>query len=92
LTDFVNVVQEIDKRGFCQSRLISSVAGAAILMACVVCEKDVNIEGVRLAKAVSIASGAADATIKEVCKTLYMYKDRILPQQYLGSDLSILLE
>jgi transcription initiation factor TFIIIB Brf1 subunit/transcription initiation factor TFIIB len=87
----LHIVHEIDRRGICQSRLISSVAGAAIFMACVVCREDVNIEGLELAKAVSIASGAADATIKEVCKALYTYKDRILPQKYLGSDLSILL-
>jgi hypothetical protein len=46
----------------------------------------------QLVKTVSIASGAADATIKEVCKALHPYRDRILPLKYVGTDLSILLK
>jgi transcription initiation factor TFIIIB Brf1 subunit/transcription initiation factor TFIIB len=59
-----HVVQEIDKRGICQSRLISSVAGAAIFTACLVCKKDLDIDEEAILKSVSTASGAADATIK----------------------------
>jgi transcription initiation factor TFIIB len=86
-----HIVKEIDRRGICQSRLISSVAGAAIFIACLVCEQEVKPQGVELVQAVSSASGAADATIKEVCKALYPYKSRILPTRYIACDLSILL-
>jgi transcription initiation factor TFIIIB Brf1 subunit/transcription initiation factor TFIIB len=59
----IHIVREIDKRGICQSRLISSVAGAAIFTSCLVCN-DMDTDEVQILKAVSIASGAADATIK----------------------------
>jgi transcription initiation factor TFIIIB Brf1 subunit/transcription initiation factor TFIIB len=83
--------QEIDKRGVCQSRLISSVAGAAIFMACIVCNDNTCADADKLLKSVSVVSGAADATIREVCKTLYVYSERILPQRYVGADLTHLL-
>jgi hypothetical protein len=47
---------------------------------------------VDLLKSVSGVSGAADATIREVCKTLYIYSERILPVRYVGSDLTLLLQ
>jgi transcription initiation factor TFIIIB Brf1 subunit/transcription initiation factor TFIIB len=87
-----HIVQEIDKRGVCQSRLISSVAGAAIFMACIVCKQHTYVDAVDLLNSVSSVSGAADATIREVCKTLYIYSERILPQRYMGSDLTLLLQ
>ena len=59
-----HIVQEIDKRVMCQSLLISSVAGAAIFMAYIVCKKDVDTREIEILQAVSAVSGAADATIK----------------------------
>jgi transcription initiation factor TFIIIB Brf1 subunit/transcription initiation factor TFIIB len=85
------IVQEIDKRGICQSRLISSIAGASIFLACVVCHNEKEIDSVALLRDVSAACGAADATIREVCKALHVYGDRILPRQLMGSDLQLLL-
>jgi hypothetical protein len=89
--DYSDVVeQEVDRRGICQSRLISSIVGGAIFMACVVCGEQ-DQDGSKLVATVSAASGAADATIREVCKTLYIYRDRILPVCYIGHDASMLL-
>jgi hypothetical protein len=67
------------------------VAGAAIFTASLVCQQSTDVDELELVKTVSIATGAADATIKEVCKELYPYMDRILPPAYRGSDLSVLL-
>jgi transcription initiation factor TFIIIB Brf1 subunit/transcription initiation factor TFIIB len=86
------IVQEIDKRGVCQSRLISSVAGAAIFMACIVCNTHTSTDAALLLKEVSAVSGAADATIREVCKKLHVYSKRILPVRYHGADISVLLK
>jgi hypothetical protein len=60
-------------------------------MACIVCKNGTEMDTEGLLKEVSGVSGAADATIKEVCKALHAYRDRLLPHKYLGSDLSILL-
>jgi transcription initiation factor TFIIB len=87
----VHVVLEIERRGICASRVSSSVAAAAILMACIVCEARMCGNVTNVFAAVSSASGAAEATIREVCKLLYVHRGVLLPITYTNKDLSILV-
>jgi transcription initiation factor TFIIIB Brf1 subunit/transcription initiation factor TFIIB len=87
----VHVVLEIERRGICASRVSSSVAAAAILMACIVCDARVSGNVTNVFSAVSCASGAAEATIREVCKLLYIHRNVLLPLIYTGKDLSLLV-
>jgi transcription initiation factor TFIIIB Brf1 subunit/transcription initiation factor TFIIB len=77
-----HTIKEIDKRGMCQSRLISSVAGAAIFISCLVCNTDVDTDTIKLLKTVSMTSGAADATIKVfvqcICATIIGHVHHLL--------------
>ena len=67
-TTATHVVREIDRRGICSSRLISSKAAAAIFMSCLACNENTTHNGPDLVAAVSLASGAAPTNIREVCK------------------------
>lgn len=87
-----HIATELDKRGICQSRLVASVSGAVIFVASLLCRDTGDPKTDReLLRAISAATGAADATIKEVCKTLHDYKDVLLPSEYACVDLSTLL-
>jgi transcription initiation factor TFIIIB Brf1 subunit/transcription initiation factor TFIIB len=87
----VQVALEIERRGICASRVSSSVAASAILVACVVCDGNISGNVTNIFSAVSAASGAAEATIKEVCKILYRHRGLILPSMYIHRDLSVLV-
>jgi transcription initiation factor TFIIB len=88
----LHIISEIDKRGLCSSRLVSSRAGAAIFMSCLAYDAAyVDYGGLPLLQAVSLATGAAETTIKEVCKVLYTFRDVLIPVQYAHVDLSVMV-
>eukprot|EP00285_Hemiselmis_virescens_P009597 CAMPEP_0173384302 /NCGR_PEP_ID=MMETSP1356-20130122/6880_1 /TAXON_ID=77927 ORGANISM="Hemiselmis virescens, Strain PCC157" /NCGR_SAMPLE_ID=MMETSP1356 /ASSEMBLY_ACC=CAM_ASM_000847 /LENGTH=465 /DNA_ID=CAMNT_0014339581 /DNA_START=9 /DNA_END=1406 /DNA_ORIENTATION=+ len=85
--DVTKAATEITDRAFeitsvAQGRVHASVAGAAIYMACLLREGQGTSSGLPLCKAVSEASGAAEATIRDVYKGLHAERHKLVPEWF----------
>uniref|UniRef100_A0A6U4KEN1 Transcription initiation factor IIB n=1 Tax=Hemiselmis andersenii TaxID=464988 RepID=A0A6U4KEN1_HEMAN len=69
-----------------QGRVQASIAGAAIYMACLLREGEGTKSGIPLIAAVSSATGAAEATIRDVFKGMYVERHKLVPEWYANKE------
>lgn len=73
-----HIIDEIDRRGIYLGRVVASVAAASILMACLATQSVVKCGDRTLIYAVSLVSGAAEATIKDIYKVVNYYPNTLV--------------
>jgi transcription initiation factor TFIIIB Brf1 subunit/transcription initiation factor TFIIB len=79
----VEIAQEAAERDIAKGRVHASIAGASLLMACLLRQ---NTQDARTCKEISDATGAAEATIRLTFKEMYPKRHELVQLTYASKE------